>query len=133
MLSAPWHFIVPACKYWNLHPIVSCYYSYLKATARARSEKASVKERVNTSKNFIAFGQQPNSFFHYKGLRNQLHGKAFDIKELQVFQADLQTNKISEYSDLTASLLILRFFRFPSSSNRKQLLSATRPVTAVTV
>lgn len=49
---------------------------------------------------------------------------AFNIKELQVFQANLQINRISEYFDLTASWLIVRFFRFPSSSNKKQLLSA---------
>lgn len=35
-IFAPWHFVVRARKHWNLHPIVSCDYGYLKVTARVR-------------------------------------------------------------------------------------------------
>lgn len=113
LISAPWHFIVPACKYWNLHPIVSGYYAYLKVTVRAR-RRESLHERTRKHvEKLHGFRTGAKQLFPIVKVSVISSKGVFDIKELQVFQADLQVNRMSEYFDLAASRLIFRFSRFP--------------------
>lgn len=127
LISAPWHFIVPACKYWNLHPIVSGYYAYLKITARAwRRESLHERTRKHIEEHH-GFRTGAKQLFPIVKVSVISSKGAFDIKELQVFQADSQVNRMSEYFDLAAAGLSSGSSGSPSSPNRKQLLSGTTP------